>query len=125
MLSTMTRTSLALAILAIAAVPAFAEGNGPISGGVTATGMLSSAAAMPDVGQGYRPNPAYSGSVVIGGLLPPVSNSEGEPQSANSLPPGFLNGTVAMQHRAALQRYWANQAANAQHVANVTQPPNG
>ena len=47
--------------------------------------------------------------VQSGGLLPPSSNGQGEPQSANSLPQGFYNGTPVMQHRQALQSYWSGQ----------------
>lgn len=53
-----------------------------------------------------------SAPVVSGGMLPSPSgnNSQGEPQSANSLPPGFENGTPGMQRRQELQQYRANQA---------------
>lgn len=128
MLSILTRAKLALAVLAVAAVPvgaAFAEGNGSLPGGGTPTGVVTSAPAMPDVGQVYRPNPAYTGTVTFGGMLPPASGSQGEPESANSLPPGALNGTLAMQRRQALQRYWAEQAGYAQHLASANQQPNG
>ena len=47
--------------------------------------------------------------VQSGGLLPPGSNSQGEPQSANSLPQGFYAGTPVGQHRQALQSYWSGQ----------------
>jgi hypothetical protein len=121
--SILTRAKFALAALAVAAIPAgaaFAEGNGPTYGG-----MVTSAPAMPDVGQGFRPNPAYTVHVTIGGTLPPISNGEGEPQPINSVPPGFEDGTPAMQHRQAMQRYWAEQAGQAEHLADPNQQPDG
>ena len=87
-------------------------------------GVVTSAPATPDVGQAYRPNPAYTGSVTIGGTLP-SSGSQGEPQPINSLPPGFEDGTPAMQHRQALKRYWAEQGPQAQPLASANQQPNG
>ena len=123
MFSIRTRAKLALAILAVAATPAGAafasEGSGPAYGGV-----VTSAPATHDVGQAYRPNLAYTGSVTIGGTLP-SNGSQGEPQPINSLPPGFEDGTPAMQHRQALKRYWAEQAPQAQHLASANQQPNG
>ncbi len=87
MLRNLRSAGLALALAAIAAapvVPAFAgEGNGPAFGSV---------------------------GVEVGGLLPPGSNSQGQPQSANSLPQGFYNGTPVMQHRETLQNYWSGVA---------------
>jgi hypothetical protein len=112
---------LALVALAVAAIPAgaaFAEGNGPTYGG-----MVTAAPSTSDVGQGFRPDPAYTVHVTIGGTLPPTSG-QGEPQPINSLPPGFEDGTPAILHRAAIQRYWAEQALQAQHLADANQQPN-
>ena len=57
--------------------------------------------------------PAFAGEggtyVQSGGLVPTGSNGQGGPQSANSLPSGFYNGTPVMQHHAALQNYWNGQ----------------
>ena len=51
--------------------------------------------------------------VQSGGLPPPGSNGQGEPQSANSLPQGCYAGTPVGQHRQALQNYWTGQDAAA------------
>ncbi len=128
MFSIRTRAKLALAVLALAATPAgaaFAEGNGSTAGGGTPTGVVTSAPAVPDVGRNYRPNPAYTGTVTFGGMLPPTSGGQGQPESANSLPPGALIGTLAMQHQEVLQHYWAEQAEQLQPFASTNQQPNG
>lgn len=56
--------------------------------------------------------------VQSGGLLPPGSNGQGEPQPANSLPQGFYNGTPVMQHREALQSYWSGQNRASSFASN-------
>lgn len=119
MLSTLNRAKLALTVLAVAAAsagPAFAgEGRGPSYPGSDIPNVTVSQV-------GNLPGPAYSGGVVIGGTLPSTSSGQGEPQPINSLPPGFENGTPAMQHRQALHHYWAQQA---QHYAATSQRSNG
>ena len=64
------------AVLAIPATAAFAAGesNGPL------------------------PLPP-SGTVIFGDTLPSNNGNAGEPEAVNSLPPGFENDTLAMQHR--------------------------
>jgi hypothetical protein len=123
MFSIRTRAKFALAVLVVVATPvgaAFAEGNGPTYGG-----MVTAAPSTSDVGQGFRPDPAYTVHVTTGGTLPPTSNGEGEPQPINSVPPGFEDGTPAMLHWQAMQRYWAEQAGQAEHLADANQQPNG
>ena len=105
----LTRTKLTLVIFGIAAAAAPAGAAFAGEPGTT-TRAVSSAPGMPDVGQSYVPSPADPGIVTFGGLLPPTSGGQGARQSANSLPPGFLDGTPAMQRRQELQRYWAEQA---------------
>lgn len=96
------------------------EGNGnpfPFQG--TAQVVANSVAN--DAGsQGY---PSYSGSPVIvtaGGTLP-TNGSQGAVQTANSLPRGFENGTVAYAQAQSVNRYLVAQAAHAQtgRVAQV------
>ena len=122
MLSVLNRAKLAIAVLVVAAAPAGAafagEGNGPSYPGSNIPNVTVSQV-------GNLPGPAYSGSVVIGATLPSTSNGQGEPQPLNSLPPGFENGTPAMQHRQALHHYWAEQAQQARHYASNNQRPNG
>ncbi len=103
MFSVSNRAKLALAILAITAGQAgtaFAgEGNGPRFPGNDVPNVAVSRSTV-------SPAPAYTAGVVIGGTLPSNSNGQGEPEPANSLPPGFEDGTPAMQHRQALHSYW-------------------
>lgn len=116
MFRTLRSAGLALALATAASVPAFAAvtsapalpdvGQSYLTNMASAT-ALTSEPATPDVGQSYRPNAADAVAVESPRLLPPGSNGQGEPQSANSLPPGFMNGTPAMAHRLALQSYWA------------------
>jgi hypothetical protein len=122
MLSILTRAKLAIAVLMVAAAPAgtaFAgEGNGPSYPGSDIPNVTVSKL-------GKLLGPTHSGNVLIGGTLPSSSNGQGEPQPINSLPPGFENGTLAMQHRQALHHYWAEQAHQARHYAATSQQPNG
>jgi len=117
MTSILTRAKLALAVLAVAAAPAgaaFAQDSASVPGGGTSTGLVSAAPAVP-----------YTGTVTFGGMMPPTNGGQGEPESANSMPPGFENGTPAMQRRQELQRYWAEQARHAQLLNTAVQKPNG
>ena len=54
---------------------------------------------------GYLPLPP-NGTVTFGDTLPSNNGEKGDVASVNSLPPGFDNGTLAMQHRDALESYW-------------------
>ena len=53
--------------------------------------------------------PTYDGLNRLGATLPSSSGSQGEPEPLNSVPPGALNGTPAMQRHLALQAYRAQQ----------------
>ena len=103
MFSMSNRARLALAVLAVTAVQAGAafagEGNGPRFPGNDVPNVSVSRSTVP-------PTPAYTAGVVIGNTLPSNSGSQGEPEPVNSLPPGFEDGTPAMQHRQALHSYW-------------------
>ena len=88
-----------LAISVVQAGAAFAgEGNGPRFPGNDVPNVAVSRTVLPST-------PAYTSGVVIGNTLPSNSGSQGEPEPANSLPPGFEDGTPAMQHRQALHSY--------------------
>ena len=109
------RFRFAAALIAIAAIPTGAalagEGNGPSFPGNDVPNFGVSTA----VGQTA---PVQSGGLVIGGTLPPIGNSQGEPEPVNSLPPGFEDGTPAMQHRLALHSYWeGGQAPRPMHAS--------
>ncbi len=69
----------------------------------------------------YRTVTATTGEVL------PTNGSQGVVQTANSLPVGFENGTVAYEQYASVQRYLAQQdAASAQRAfAHAAQPGNG
>ena len=109
----LTCIKLACAAIAVAASAgtAFAgEGNGPSFPGNN----------VPDVVLGqttFFPAPAGARGVVIGSTLPPVSNSQGELEPRNSLPPEAERGTPALQRQQVLPGYWAQQAAHAQRPA--------
>ena len=123
MFSIYTTARCAFAVLAIAAIPAgaaFAEGNGP-----TYEGMVTAAPSTSDVGQGFRPNPDYTVTCHDRRHAAADQRGQGEPQPINSLPPGFEDGTPAMLHRQAMQRYWAARALQTQHLADANQQPNG
>ena len=74
-------TLLAFAFVAIASLPVTAAL-------AVEPGSVTSSPATPDVGQSYVAGTAYTGTIVYGGLLPSSSNGQGEPELANSLPPG-------------------------------------
>lgn len=76
---------------------------------VAVTAASAGAAFAAEGGGGAYTGSPYTSGVVIGGMLPSGSNSQGEPQSPNSLPPGFMDGTPAMQHHVAMERYWTGQ----------------
>ncbi|MBV8588476.1 MAG: hypothetical protein JO212_00125 [Acetobacteraceae bacterium] len=57
--------------------------------------------------------PPHKITVKAGGTLPATSNGEGVPQSVNSLPPGFMDGSPGMLRRQELHRHWAQGATSA------------
>ena len=73
--------------------------------------MIALAMTAAPAGAVFAAAPPAAGHFVIGNLLPPNGNGQGEPQAANSLPLGFMNGTPAMQRRDSIVAYRANQAA--------------
>ncbi len=92
-----------------------AEGNGnpfpfQAPGQVTANPLTS------DTGSQAYPNFAVGEPVpVIEGQVLPQNGSEGSVQTANSLPPGFENGTAAYEEAQRVARYFASQAPTAPH----------
>lgn len=92
----------ALAVLSLGLAPAFgAEGNGepfPYSAPTSATRSTVMAPQFADVGSAAYPNvtglPGTDLPRLAGDVLP-TNGSESEVQTANSLPRGFEEGTVA------------------------------
>ena len=116
----------ALSLTGVISLPAHAgEGNGdpfpPATGGLVVANP-----ATPDTGsQAY---PAFAGApatVTTGGVL--ASNGqETIVQSANSLPPGWANGTADEQYAQSVNRYYAQQANRRTQTAQVpTAGPRG
>ncbi|HYZ63378.1 MAG TPA: hypothetical protein VE650_13075 [Acetobacteraceae bacterium] len=137
----------ALSLAAITSLPAYAaEGNGDpfppatdgtqiFSGGMLPTtghaGVLQSANSLPPgwangtapvqyaqsvnryfAQQGNGVSSTQTAEVTAGGVLP--SNGQGGVvQSANSLPPGWADGTAPVQYAQSVNRYFAQQANRA------------
>jgi hypothetical protein len=110
--------------LAASAVAYAGEGNGNTFG-YTNTAPLVASAPRTDVGSNAYPD--FSGRVgsivtAVGAL--PTNGSEGIVQTANSLPRGFEEGTEAYMTAQSVNRYFAEQAAQARTLAQSrgTQP---
>ena len=74
------------------------------------TGTVLSAPSLRDTGsETYQGFSGPSVPVMSGQVLQP-NGSEGIVQTANSLPPGFLNGTPDYQYAQSVQRYFAARA---------------
>jgi len=110
--------------LSIIAGTAFAgEGNGnpfPFQG----TAQIVANSVANDTGS--QATPSFSGPSVIvtaGGTLP-TNGSQSAVQTANSLPRGFENGTVAYAQAESVSRYLVAQATHAQ-TARLAQVQSG
>ena len=55
----------------------------------------------------------------------PMTGSQGGVETANSLPRGFQEGTVAYAQARSIQRYFAAQAAHSSRVARTALVPGG
>ncbi len=111
----MKLTILAVAgALSLVAGTAFAgEGNGepfPFQG---TTQVVANAVASDTGSQAYPSSSGLSIVVTAGGTLP-TNGSQGAVQTANSLPRGFENGTVAYAQAQSVNRYLVAQAARTQ-----------
>jgi hypothetical protein len=141
---------LATAILSLSVGAAFAgEGNGNPFPFAASGALVADMPLTPEQQTGQTPmmtkNPpnsvphgqtAMAGAIRQYGSVPfaagdavlPTNGSQGVVQTANSLPPGFENGTVPYEQAASVQRYLAQQdrAATQQAYANSPAPlPSG
>ena len=109
-----TKLIIAATVAALSlATTAFAEGEGngdpfPVHTAAIASGPVAFAR---DTGSQQYPayNPALSWSEASQVTLPP-NGSQGPVQTANSLPSGFENGTVAYTEAQSVNRWFAQQA---------------
>jgi hypothetical protein len=86
------------------------------------TGTVLSAPSLRDTGsETYQGFSGPSVPVMSGQVLQP-NGSEGIVQTANSLPPGFLNGTPEYQYAQSVQRYFAARA-DREMLARAAQGP--
>jgi hypothetical protein len=102
----------AVSALALAGIgQARAESNGLSAVEQPATtGAILSAPPLRDSGsETYQGLGGPSVPIVSGQVLPP-NGSEGIVQSANSAPPGFMNGTPEYAYAQSVQRYFAERA---------------
>jgi hypothetical protein len=94
--------------------PAFAESNNLSAVEHPATGIILG--SPPSIATGSDSYPDFVTSqavpVIAGGILP-TNGSEGPVQTANSLPPGFTDGTEAVMYAQSVQRTFAAQAERA------------
>jgi hypothetical protein len=63
------------------------------------------------------PFPAAGAPITTGGVL--ANGGDGIVQSENSLPPGFEDGTAVQQYALSVNRYFAQQANQANQTAQV------
>ncbi len=105
MRNALTRAKLAVAVL-----------RGP-PGGAAFTGSI----AYPDVAGRASQVVTAGGSGAV-----PVTGSQGGVETANSLPRGFREGTVAYAQEQSVQRYFAAQAAaRSSRIVETAQVPGG
>lgn len=114
----------AIAILGLAAAPAFAgEGNGdPFPNRQVATTRILRPAFSADVGSNQFPSIAGrpgSNLPLLAGAVLPSEGSEAPVQTANSLPRGFEEGTVAYAQARSINAWQvAHGAASTAAFAN-------
>jgi hypothetical protein len=121
----LNRTKLALAVLMIAAASvgaAFAgEGNGEPFPNYAAGGTVVANQVLSDTGSQATPSYGPGVTVLTQGNVLPTDGSNGIVQTANSLPRGFENGTVAYAQAQSVQRWaLAHQATSATRLAAVS-----
>ena len=116
----------ALAALSLVAAAHAGEGNGePFPSSVPGLTTVSPRAYAADTGSAAFPDLAGRPSwmVAAGGVdVLPSNGSEGAVQTANSLPRGALDGTVAYAQAESVRRHLAQQAGR---PAQVAQAPGG
>ena len=115
-----------VAALSLATTAFAAEGNGdpfPFRA-PTVTSPATQYVARDTGSQQYpTPNPAFSSSF-NGAPILPVNGSNGPVQTANSLPRGFENGTVAFVQAQSIDRWYAQQAEH-RFAQSAQRRPNG
>jgi hypothetical protein len=112
-------------IVSLASAPAVraGEGNGP-----DFPGLLQPHAVLANPMTAQTGSEAYPAAIgttlnpVVAGNVLPTNGSEGIVQTANSLPPGFTNGTSAAEYAQSVQRYWASRPANGLALAHGGRP---
>jgi hypothetical protein len=133
---------IAASVLALSTGAAFAEGNGepfPFFGGQAAaavpthviqmTGQTPLMTKMPPNSVSYGRTAMatairqYVAVPVTSGRVLPTTGSQAPVQTANSLPPGFEDGTVPYEQAQSVERYLAQQGAG-QTGRAYTQAPN-
>ena len=118
----LNRTKLAFAVLMIAAAPvgaAFAgESNGEPFPNYAAGDTVIANPVLSDTGSQATPSYGPGVTVLTQGDVLPTDGSNGVLQTANSLPPGFEDGTVAYAQAQSVQ-HWvlAHQATSVTRLA--------
>ena len=121
-----TKIIIAATVAALSlATTAFAQEGGRDNNVPSYNYSFSAAAPSRDTGsQGYEPGNDRVHAVFDNTTLPAVG-SEGAVQTANSLPKGFENGTVAFTQAQSVDRWFAQQADHRFALRHAALPNHG